>query len=266
MKGKNIISGRQAFVAIGVSLLMASGCGGGNRLIENRAGAVEKIQLDPSAIPSGEQGGDYIIGYGDALDVVFLYNREYNRENIKVRPDGRISFPYIGDIDVAGRTVPWVDSLLTAKYSEIIRDPEITVIVREFQTQQVYVLGQVGDPGAYEYVRGLTLLQALSLGNGLKDSAKRNGVVVVRRIAWDHVIGIEIDVKEILDNNRYDMDIPIKPFDIVMVPKSKLATTEEFIESISNILISPADLYLKGWNVANVKTQYDYYQRMGQVQ
>ena len=266
MTGKNIISGRKAFAVIGVSLLLTGGCGGGNRLIDNRGGVVEKIQLDPSAIPAVENQGDYIIGYGDALDVVFLYNREYNRENIRVRPDGRISFPFIGDIDVAGRTVPWVDSLLTAKYSEIIRDPEITVIVREFQTQQVYVLGQVGDPGAYEYVRGLTLLQALSLGSGLKDSAKRNGVVVVRRIAWDHVIGIEVDVKEILDNNRYDMDIPIKPFDIVMVPKSRLATTEDFIESISNILISPADVYLKGWSVANVKTQFDFYKRVGQVQ
>jgi polysaccharide export outer membrane protein len=265
MTGKNIISGRLALAAIGATLLLTAGCGGGNRLIENRAGAVEKVRLDPSAIPSGEDAGDYIIGYGDALDVVFLYNREYNRENIKVRPDGRISFPYVGDIDVAGRTVPWVDSLLTAKYSEIIRDPEITVIVREFQTQQVYVLGQVGDPGAYEYVRGLTLMQALSLGSGLKDSAKRNGVVVVRRIAWDHVIGIEIDVKEILDNDRFDMDIPIKPFDIVMVPKSKLATTEDFIESVSNILISPADVYLKGWSVANVKTQYDFYRRIGQT-
>ncbi|MCU0640388.1 MAG: polysaccharide biosynthesis/export family protein, partial [Candidatus Krumholzibacteria bacterium] len=111
MTGKNIISGRLALAAIGATLLLTAGCGGGNRLIENRAGAVEKVRLDPSAIPSGEDAGDYIIGYGDALDVVFLYNREYNRENIKVRPDGRISFPYVGDIDVAGRTVPWVDSL-----------------------------------------------------------------------------------------------------------------------------------------------------------
>ncbi len=264
MTDKGIISGSHIASVIVASLLFINGCGGGNRMITNRNGVVEKVLLDPSAIPVQEGQGDYIIGYGDALDVLFLYNREYDRENIKVRPDGRISIPYAGEIDVAGRTVPWVDSLLTARFSEIIMDPEITVVVRDFQPQQVYVLGQVGNPGAYEYMSGLTLLQALSLGNGLQNSAKRNGVVVVRRIAWDHVIGIEVDVEEILDNDRFDMDIPIMPFDIVMVPKSKLATTEDFLTSIYNILNKPAEIYLRGWNVLNVKTQYDFYRRMGQ--
>ena len=77
--------------------------------------------------------------------------------------------------------------------------------------------------------------------------------------------GIEVDVDKIIDDNRYDLDIPMRPFDIVMVPKSRLASTEDFVETFSAFLLKPMDIYLKGWNVANVKTLYDFYKSTGQA-
>lgn len=256
---------KKCLILITCATFLAGGCSSGNRMITNTSGSVEKIRLDPSDIPQTETPDGYYIGYGDILDVLFLYNTGYSREAVKVRPDGRISYPYIGEIDVAGRTIMQIDSLLTDKFSEILVDPDITVMVREFQPQQVYVYGEVGNPGGYPYSRGLTLMKALALGNGLKDSAKRNGVVVVRRVSFDHVVGIEVDVEDILDENRYDLDIAILPFDIIMVPKSKLATTSDFVSTMYNIIIKPADLYLKGWNIANVKILYDFYKVTGQT-
>ncbi|MCK4538581.1 MAG: polysaccharide biosynthesis/export family protein [Candidatus Krumholzibacteria bacterium] len=246
-------------------LVLCTGCGGGNRLVVNRGGEVEKLPFSADSLPSGPWMDEYYIGYGDVVDVHFFYNEKYSREAVKVRPDGRISYPYIGDVVVAGKTVSQVDSLLTMKFSEILRAPEITVIIREFEPQMIYVMGQVGNPGGYRYQKGLTLMSALAMGSGLRDSAKRNGVVIVRRLDWNHIVGIEVDVDRIIDDNRYDLDVPMRPFDIVMVPKSRLASTEDFIESFSAILLKPMDVYLKGWNVANVKAVYDFYKSSGQA-
>ena len=95
------------------------------------------------------------------------------------------------------------------------------------------------------------------------DDAKKNNVVVIRRIASDHIIGIEVDINDILKGNRYDLDLAIKPYDIVMVPKSRISSLADFSRNIFDILSNPADLYLKGWQVVNVKTVYEFYTKVG---
>lgn len=258
--GGRVIAGS---VVVAGLILAVTGCGGGNKLVTNRGGEVEEARYNGGELPSAPVSDEYYIGYGDVLDVLFLYNSDYSREGIKVRPDGRISFQYVGEVAVAGKTPAYVDSLLTSKFSEILRDPQITVIIRDFQEQMIYVLGEVGRPGGYRYERGLTLMQGLSLGNGLSRDARKNGVVVVRRIAPEHILGIEINVDDILKNNRFDLDIPLRPFDIIMVPRSRLATTEDFIRSITGIIMQPADLYLKGWQVMNIQALYEFYRSTG---
>ncbi len=253
-------------ILLTLSALILGGCGGGNRIIDNRAGIVETSTLDLSALPQAEEDGIYTLGYGDVIDVLFLYNRNYSRENIKIRPDGRISYPYIGDIEVVGRTTDEIDSILTEKFSEIINDPDIAVMVREFDKRLVYVLGEVGNPGGYDYRPGQTLLNLLASGGGLNDDARKNNVVVIRRIAPDHIVGIEVNINDIIKGNHYDLDIAIRPYDIVMVPKSRISSAADFSNKMFDILAKPADLYLRGWQVVNVKTMYEFYRSVGRSQ
>jgi hypothetical protein len=84
---------------------------------------------------------------------------------------------------------------------------------------------------------------------------------VIRRVAPDRIVGIQIDLIELLDDHRFDLDIPLMPNDIVYVPKSRIAKAEEFVESLFTILGRSGDLYLKGWQIANVKLLYEFYQR-----
>jgi len=218
--------------------------------------------LDPDSVPAAPEPDSYYIGYGDVLDVNFLYDREYSREGIKVRPDGRITYPLAGEIFVAGMSPSKLDSVLTDKFSEILLDPEITVMIKEFQPQVIYALGEVGTAGDYDYVRGMTLTQALAVANGYTNSARKSNVLVIRRVSEDHIIGVEVDVDAILSKNDFSLDIPLKPFDIVYVPKSRIASTEQFISSMYKIIGQPLDIYLKGWQVANIKLYYDYYSRI----
>jgi polysaccharide export outer membrane protein len=241
------------------------GCGGGNRFISNRGGAVESGELDLSNIPVRPTQEEYLIGQGDALDVLFLYNSDLNQMGVKVRPDGKISLPYVGEVVAAGRSASELDSLLTVRFSEIIVKPDITVVLREFRPPVVYTLGEVANPGGYEYHTGMTLTSFLALSGSVSKAAKRNAVLVLRRIAPDHIVGIEIDLKELLDEKRFDLDIPLEAFDIVYVPKSKLGSAQDVSLAIKDILVTPMELYLKGWQVTNQKILYDYYRRTPNV-
>jgi len=237
------------------------GCGGGSAVISNIGEEVITGELVIDSIPRAPQKNEYLIGQGDKLDIVFLYNKEFSQFGIVVRPDGKISLPYAGELNVAGMTVSELDSILTAKYSEILINPDISVIVKEYKPQVVYVLGEVKLPGGYPFERGMTLLGALSLGRGITDKGKKNGVLVLRRVSIDHIVGIQVDLKELFDKKKFNLDIPLEPFDIVYVPKSKLSSAEDFSKTMFTILSSPADLYLKGWNVANIKILFDFYKR-----
>lgn len=250
-------------LAVACIALLLIGCGGGNRFISERRGEVESGELDLSQIPHSPVLNEYTIGHGDVLDVLFLYNRDLSQTELKVRPDGKISLPYVGDVLVVGKAVSEIDSLITARYSKIIVEPDITIIVRDFTPNAVYVLGEVVSAGGYAYRTGMTLLDFLALGGSLKDTAMRSAVIVIRRVAPDHVVGIQVDLGELLGGKRFDLNIPLEPSDIIYVPKSKLARGQEFAKALHDILAQPADLYLRGWQIANVKILYDFYKRTG---
>jgi polysaccharide export outer membrane protein len=248
--------------------LAAAGCssGGGNRVYSQIDGETTRSPYDSTLLDSWNGPAGYIIGYGDQLDVIFMYDRQYSREALRVLPDGTFTFPHAGTIQAAGMTVSTLDSILTARYSDILIDPDITVIIREFQHQNVYVLGEVGTPGVYRWESGLTLIGALSMARGYTKDARRNNVVLIRRIAENHVIGVEVDIGEILDGNNFALDIPVRPFDIIYVPKSRIANTAQFVDRMWTILGRPMDIYIRGWQAVHQKTFYDYYARVGVVQ
>jgi len=253
-----IWQGRRVLSLLGVIIL--AGCGGsGTRMISNTEGDVIRGEIDISQLSDVSGSGEYRIGHGDEIDVTFLYNSEYNISNIKVRPDGRISLPYAGEVSAAGLTPAQLDSLVTDRYSMILKAPEVAVIMRNFAESVVYVLGEVRVPGAYEIDRKLTLLGALAVSQGMSDKADRGSVLVIRRIAPDHIIGMQFDMEELLEEGRFDLDIALRPNDIVYVPKSGLHKAEDFVSVIFNILEKPANLYLKGWQISQVKWLYEFY-------
>ena len=242
------------------AVMLLTGCGSsGTRMISNTDGEVMRGELDLSGYASSSPDGEYRIGHGDLIVITFLYNSEYNLANIKVRPDGRISLPYAGEVTVVGLTPMQLDSTITERYGSIVKEPEVAVIMKEFAESVVYVLGEVATPGAYEIERSLTLLGALAKSRGLERSAKRSSVLVIRRVAYDKIVGMQFDVNELLEEGRFDLDIPLEPNDIIYVPKSTLYKAEEFATVIFNILEKPADLYLKGWQVSQVKWLYEFY-------
>jgi polysaccharide export outer membrane protein len=237
--------------------------GGKSRLYTQADGEVERTSLDPDSIPVPDETRDYLIGFGDVMDIEFLYNEKYTRRNIVVRPDGRISYPLAGEISAAGLTIAELKDVITEKFTEILVNPQVTIIIKDFQPQVVYVLGEVIDPKGVNYHKGMTLMGVLSEGGIDIADARKSNILVIRKVSQDHVVGMEIDVDEIIEGMNYSLDVPLEPFDIVYVPRSRIASLEQFVNRMVNIIGGPADLYLKGWQIAHAKTLYEFYSRTG---
>lgn len=203
----------------------------------------------------------YQIGIGDHLDIVFPLHWDMNQQDIVVRRDGRISLPYLDDEIAAGRTPMELDSVITERYSEYFKTPELTVIVRQTPTRMVYVLGQVMRPGGVETNMDLSLLQALSAAGGFEKGAKDEHVVVIRRMSKDRIIGVEVDVKAIVEGHSLQNDFLLRDYDIVYVPKTRLQSAAEVAKTVSDVIDAPFSIVTKGWTAMSLYSAYEFYTR-----
>lgn len=174
-------------------------------------------------------GKEYLIQVGDSLDIKFFYDPELN-ESVLVRPDGWISLQLIQEIRAAGLTPKQLKENLFEKYQTKIKQPEITVLVRSFSAQKVYVDGEVFKPGLVALTGQMTLLQSLALAGGLKDSARSDGIIVIRRSLENRPFSKVINLEKVLDGTDPTQDLLLLPADIVFVPKSPIANVNLWID------------------------------------
>lgn len=109
--------------------------------------------------------GDYVVGEGDGLDIAVWGVRELTF-SVRVRPDGKITVPGLGDVAASGQTPTQLQESLTGKLKELVKNPIVTVTVREVTNSKVYIFGGGVSSGVYDLNRRTTLLQLLcSLGS-----------------------------------------------------------------------------------------------------
>jgi len=172
---------------------------------------------------------EYRILAGDQLDIKFYYHPDLN-ELVTVRPDGRISLQLANEIAVEGLTPKELVAQLKKIYSAEIQKPEITIMVRTFSAQRVYVDGEVFRPGSVVLSNPLTTLQAISLAGGLKDTARVNEVVLMRRGADNRFMATMVDLSKVIDGTDPSQDILLTAYDVVHVPKSPVANVNLWID------------------------------------
>jgi polysaccharide biosynthesis/export protein len=215
----------QKIVALGfLMLLILTGCAPAPVVKNPTSTAAPGIQ---STYPYTEK--EYRLQVGDQLDVKFFYNPELN-EQVIVRPDGRISLQLVREIMVAGMTPAELNDLLTKKYGPLITRTEITVIVRSFSSQRIYVDGEVNKAGMINLTTFTTVIQAISQAGGVKDSARTTEVIVVRRGADNKPLTITVNLNQAIDGTDTSQDIVLRPFDIVYVPKSSISNVNKWVD------------------------------------
>lgn len=174
-------------------------------------------QQAPASRARPPAAGGFLLGPGDVVDVFVWKHSDLSRQ-VPVRPDGRISLPLVGELQVAGRTPAAVSDEVTALLGDYIQVPEVTVSVTQINSFMVYVLGEVSSPGPLRLDRRTTVIQALATAGGLTEFAHRGDIVVIRR-EHGRETRIPFDYDDLVkDKGRGAVDFPLHPGDIVYVP------------------------------------------------
>jgi polysaccharide export outer membrane protein len=166
--------------------------------------------------------GRYRLTPGDAVELSFPYVPEFN-QTLTVQPDGYVTLRTIGDLRVQGRTIPELTAMLREAYTPILREPVITVVLKDFEKPYFIAAGEVATPGKFELRGATTLTQAVALAGGFTTKAKHSQVVLFRRFSSDQVEVKQIDVKKMLASRDLSEDYVLRPGDTVFVPKSTLS-------------------------------------------
>jgi len=177
----------------------------------------KKASSQPSAPSAKRVEDDYIIGPSDVLAITVWKDTELTR-TVPVRPDGRISLPLIGELEVSGLTAPAVQLMVAAKLKEFISDPHVTVIVQEVKSRTYSVLGKIAKPGAYELGKPTTVLQAIAIAGGFLDFAKQSKVYIIRPVSGGSNQTLPFDYKRVIKGRNAGQNVELQNGDTIVVP------------------------------------------------
>ena len=163
--------------------------------------------------------GRYRITPGDVLEITFAFVPELN-QTVTVQPDGYVTLKDIADVRVQGRTVSQVRDEIRTAYEQFVRDPRLTIVLKEFERPYFVVNGEVNKPGRYELRGATTLTQALAVAGGTTAGAKSSHVILYRRFGEEQVEGRRINVSRMLAKRDLSEDPVLRPGDTIVVPKS----------------------------------------------
>ncbi len=158
---------------------------------------------------------DATLGAGDIFDVRVFEEPELSG-SYRIDSEGVIDYPMIGRLTVAGKLPGQIVALLVERLSVYVREPAVSVFVREMNSKRVTVSGQVSKPGAFQYADPMTLSQAISLAGGFSSMAARDHVLV-SRFDRDKQRIIKIDFRAIAAGRSPNQFI--LPGDEVYVPE-----------------------------------------------
>jgi polysaccharide export outer membrane protein len=130
--------------------------------------------------PKPETSADYVIGAGDILQVFVWKEPDVSRE-VRVRTDGKVTIPLLGDVVAAGSAPEALAADLSQRLGRFLTSPKVTVSLMASSSLRFFVVGEVNKPGEFLLSGRVTVLEALALAGGFKDEARRDKIVIIRR-------------------------------------------------------------------------------------
>ena len=180
--------------------------------------AVAMLLLVPTL--AGAAGPDYRIGIDDSVQVFVWGNPDLGATGV-VRPDGKMSFPLVGDVFVQGMTTTELQAVVTKKLKEYVREPTVTVMMAGMasyaEDHKITILGEVNAPKSIPYREGLNIIDAIIAAGWFTPYASMNKVTIVRK---ENGVAKKIDVrfKDVYKKLDLAQIVDLKDGDLVVVP------------------------------------------------
>ncbi len=160
--------------------------------------------------------GKFVLGPGDVLEISVWKDEALTRQ-VVVRPDGKVSFPLVGDIQAKGRTVEELRQAVEDKTKAFVPDAPVTVVVMEVGSPKVYVVGKVARPGLYVMAETLRVMQVLAMAGGMTSFADKDDILIIRE-KYGMQRTFKFNYSKVADGKDLEQNICLKPGDTVVVP------------------------------------------------
>lgn len=169
------------------------------------------------AVSHAQTASSYQLRHGDAL-TVSVWKEDALRMEVRVLPDGSITFPLAGRVEVAGLTSPQVEERIASRIKKFIPEAVVTVVVTGIDGSRVYVLGKVTQPGPVTLMSpSTTVLQVLSQVRGLDRFADGNAIRVLRQSGAAPVV-LPVRYDDLMRGNSLETNVVLQPGDTILVP------------------------------------------------
>jgi len=159
----------------------------------------------------------YALSQGDTVQVS-VWREDALQKEVRVLPDGSITFPLAGRVEVAGLSTLEVQQRLTEKLKQYLTDPIVTVVITGIEGNRVYVIGKVGKPGSLILSTPMTALQALSQAGGLDRFADGNAIQVLRMTSDGRQELLSVRYNDLIKGKDLGTNVQLKANDTVLVP------------------------------------------------
>jgi len=200
--------------------------------------AVGAPARDLPVAPEPQADFEYNLLPGDNLLVKLVYTPELSQK-VTVLPDGLIHLPVVGEIQAAGRTPGELASDLTSRYAASVRNPEVVILIESFGGHRVYVGGEVKTPKMIPLESVMSVADAIFEAGGLRETAASDSVVLLRRGPTGGApLAYQVDLEAGLYGRA---PLPrLESYDVVFVPKSRIAKVNDYVELYINRMIPHA--------------------------
>ncbi|MET0065199.1 MAG: XrtA/PEP-CTERM system exopolysaccharide export protein [Candidatus Thiodiazotropha sp.] len=195
-------------------LLLMSACSSTPEMNASTSGGENSGQLSSSS-PL------YLIGPGDTLNV-FVWGDPELTTDVVVRPDGLITTPLVEDLPASGKTPTELARNLEARLSRFVKNPKVTVSVRQFvgrYTEQVRVVGQASQPQSIPYREGMTLLDVIIEVGGLTEFASGNKATIVRKLGTE-TKQYRVRLDDLIRDGDISANVKMMPGDVLIIPET----------------------------------------------
>ena len=159
----------------------------------------------------------YYVQPGDLLEVSVWKEEDLQRQ-VLVRPDGRFSFPLVGDVDATRKTVDQLRQEIAERLMKFIPDLTVTVTVQNVEGNRIYVIGQVNRPGSFIVNPRVDVMQALSMAGGATPFAALNDIIILRRNDDGTQHALKFAYKDVEKGRALEENIILRSGDTVVVP------------------------------------------------
>lgn len=159
---------------------------------------------------------EFLIGPEDVLEIS-VWKEDGLKKDVLVRPDGGLSFPLVGDLQAAGKSIEALRTEIARRLEKFIPEPVVAVVVQRVASNKIFVIGRVLKPGEFAAGRYVDVLQALSMAGGLTPFADEKDIKVLRRENGSQTLH-RFDFRAVSRGEKLEQNIRLQGGDVVVVP------------------------------------------------